>query len=212
MAKVWNDFYPYIQPYIPGCPEIVMEAHLQEAAAEFCAKSEVWRFDVEQDFTSKGESDYEVDVPTGAILENILTFYLDGSALRSVSDRHYDLPSTQPRSRPMYYSIYQDASVRLYPTPDQQYKFEGVAVLKPSLSATGVEDYIFETHGRCISYGAIAKLAIIPGKEWSNPELSSYYQNKFYKEADIAKSRDSRRVNLRIAPVGFDCPSSRRGY
>jgi hypothetical protein len=156
MAKLWTNFYPYIQPYVPGCPEVVIETHLQEAAAEFCARSEIWRFDVESDFTSKGESDYDIDVPVGSVMENILAFYIEGTALKSVSDRHYDLSSTTPTSRPSLYSIYQDTKVRLYPTPDKQYPFEGVAVLKPSLSATGVEDFIFETHGRCISYGAIA--------------------------------------------------------
>ena len=32
MATVlWDKLYPYIHPYVPGCPEIVMESHLQEA-------------------------------------------------------------------------------------------------------------------------------------------------------------------------------------
>ena len=211
MATLWSSFLPYIQPYVPGCPEIIIEAHLQEAAAEFCARSEVWRYDIEQDFTSKGTSDYEIDVPKKAVLENILVLYLNGSALSSVSDRHYDLPSTATSAAPCYYSIYQDSQIRFYPTPDKSYNFEGVGVLKPQLDATGVEDFIFQTHGRCISYGAIAKLAIIPGKEWSNPDIASYYQTKFHMEADIAKGRDTRRVNLRVKPAGFDSVTARRG-
>ena len=35
MATFYGSTYPYIQPYVPGCPEIVMESHLQEAAADF---------------------------------------------------------------------------------------------------------------------------------------------------------------------------------
>jgi len=211
MATLWSSFLPYVQPYVPGCPEIIIQSHLQEAAAEFCARSEIWRYDIEPDFTSKNTSDYEIDTPKNAVLENILILYINGAAIRPVSDRHYDLPSTSSKAAPCYYSIYQDTQIRFYPTPDKKYTFEGAGVLKPTLSATGVEDFIYETHGRCISYGALAKLMIIPAKEWSNPELSNYYQMKFYKEADAAKSRDSRRVNLRVRPAGFERSSS-RGY
>ena len=211
MAKTWANFLPYVQPHVPGCPEIVVNTHLQEAAAEFIGRSELWRFDIESDFTSKNTSDYEIDVPNGAVLENILTLFVDGSAAKRVTDRHYQASNTTENSAPSSFSIYQDNQIRFFPTPDRKYTFEGVGVLKPSLSATGVEDFIFETHGRSIACGAIWRLAIIPGKEWSNPEVAMYYKSEFYKHMDAAKGRDTRRVNLRIAPVGFDRATARGG-
>ena len=57
MAKAWTSFLPYVQPYLPGCPEIVITSHLQEAAADFLARSEIWRYNIEEDFTSKSTSD-----------------------------------------------------------------------------------------------------------------------------------------------------------
>jgi len=203
MAVLWEKFYPYIQPYLPGCPEVVIEAHLKEAAADFLARSEIWRFDIDNDFTSKSTQDYDLDVPTGAILENIYEIVLNEVTLARVSDKHVRVSSFRTNSRPMYYSIYQDTSIRFYPTPDKKYTFYGVGVLKNSLAATGVEDWVYETHGRCISYGAISRLAEVPGKEWHNPELANYYRVKFDKDADIAKSRDYRRVNLRVSGPNF---------
>lgn len=211
MAVTWDKFYPYIQPHVPGCPEIVITAHLQEAAAEYCKLSEIWRFDIEQDFTSKNTSDYEIDVPVGAALENILVLYLNGTLVKRVSDRHFDMPTDISPSAPSYYTIYQDTQIRFYPTPDTKYTFEGVGVLKPKLTATGVEDFIFETHGRSIACGAIAQLAAIPGKEWTNPDMAGYYHAKFYRHAANAKGRDTRRVNLRVAPSGFERATVRRG-
>lgn len=211
MAVTWDSFFPYVQPHVPGCPEIVITAHLQEAAADFCERSEVWRFDIEKDFTSKNTSDYEIDVPTGAVLANVLNLYVDTLPIKRVSDRHFDLPQNFTTSRPTYYSLYQDSQIRFYPTPDSKYTFDGTGVLKPSLTATGVEDFIFENHGRTIACGALGKLAIIPNKEWTNPELASYYTAKFFKETDEANQRDTRRVNMRIAPQGFDAATKRRG-
>jgi hypothetical protein len=211
MAKTWDNFFPYVQPHVPGCPEIIIQTHLQEAAAEYIARSELWRFDIDSDFTSKNTSDYEIDVPTDAVLENILTLFVNGTPVNRVTDRHFHISNTADTSAPTSFSIYQDSQIRFFPTPDRKYTFEGVGVLKPSLSATGVEDFIFETHGRSIACGAIWRLTIIPGKEWSNPELAMYYKTEFYKHMDAAKGRDTRRVNLRMASVGFDRATARGG-
>ena len=211
MSVAWASFFPYIQPILPGCPEIIIETHLQEAAAEFCAVSQIWRYDIDKDYTSKNTADYEIEVPTKAVLEDILVLFVDGQAATRVSDKHFALPSITGNGRPSSYSIYQDSQIRFYPTPDTKHEFEGVGVLKPSLAATGVEDFIYETHGRSIVCGAIYRLALIPGKEWSNPELAVYYKSEFYKHATDAKGRDTRRTNLRAKMVGFDKATARRG-
>lgn len=207
MATKWESFYPHVQPYVPGCPEIVIEAHLQESAAEFCAKSEVWRFSLDPDFTSKNTSEYELDVPSGSMLENILFLYLNGAPLTHVSERHFSIPVSNTGAplvgTPVYYSILDDASIRMYPTPEGKHVFTGVGVLKPKLSATGVEDFIFETHGRSIAAGAIARIAGIPNKEWSDPVLSATYKAEFNMAICSAKGRDTRRVNLRVSPINF---------
>tara|TARA_E500000081_G_scaffold147156_1_gene171049 strand:+ start:747 stop:1376 length:630 start_codon:yes stop_codon:yes gene_type:complete len=204
MAVLWDKFYPYIQPYLPGCPEVVIETHLKEAAADFFARSEIWRFDIDPDFTSASTKDYELDTPTNAVLENIYELLLDDQCITRISDRHVNISRFTTNGKPIYYAIYQDTSVRFYPTPDKKYTFSGIGVLKPSLAATGVEDWIYETYGRCISYGAISRLAEVPGKEWHNPELAGYYRSKFDMDADMAKSRDYRRVNLRVGSRSFD--------
>jgi hypothetical protein len=211
MAKTWDSFFPYVQPHVPGCPEIVIQSHLQEAAAEYTARSGIWRFDIEPDYTSKSASDYEIDVPTGAVLENILTLYVDGVPSSRVSDRHFSRSSTAGNAAPTFYSIYQDNQIRFYPTPADKHMFSGVGILKTSLTASGVEDFIFESHGRSIACGAIWKLAAIPNKEWSDTELSMYYRNLFYRHIEDAKGRDTRRANLRVNNVGFERATVRGG-
>jgi hypothetical protein len=205
MATVlWDKLYPYLQPYVSGCPEIVMEAHLQEAAAKFFERSEVWRFEIEKDFAVKNVADYPIFLPSSeAVLENIFEMVVNDRVIPRITDRHLNSTTVSTNSCPQYYSIYQDASVKFYPTPDKKYEFRGSGVLKTKLTATGIEDWIFESHGRCIAYGAISQLASVPGKEWSNPELSVYYRQKFLQEADAAKSRDYRRVGMRVRGPNF---------
>jgi len=83
-------------------------------------------------------------------------------------------------------------------------------ILKTKLTATGIEDWIFETYGRCIAYGAIGMLASIPNKEWTSPELSIYYQTEFKKDADAAKRRDYRRVGTRVRGPSFTGSTTKR--
>lgn len=199
MATLWSVFYPYIQPYLPGCPEIVIELHLQEAAAEFCARSEIWRVDLDADSVYANCSDYTVNVPTLSILENVLPLYLDGALLRQVTDRYFAPSPDVGTGTPTHYSIYRDTMLRFYPTPDAVYTFQGSAVIKPALTATGVEDYIYQSHGRCIAHGAIAKIAGIPSKEWTNPDLAAVSNAMFRKYADDAKGRDLHRAPLQVA-------------
>ena len=199
MATPWATFFPYIQPYLTRCPEIVIKLHLQEAAAEFCARSEVWRVDIEEDFVYADCSDYTVDIPNLSVLENVLPLYLDGSLLPQVTDRYFSTSPNTTTGTPLKFSIYQDTMLRFYPTPDATYAFQGSAVLKPALTATGVEDYIYQSHGRAIARGAIGRVAGIPNKEWSNDQLSVVSTALFHKAADDAKGRDLHRAPLRVA-------------
>jgi hypothetical protein len=214
MAKKWEYFYPYVQPYVPGCPEMVMDAHLQEAASVFCARSEVWRVNIGPEFTSNNVADYELDLTRNAVLENILFLRLDGREMEHVSDRHF-APAVYAagdpvKGMPVRFSVIEDSTVRMYPTPTKKHTFVGEAVLKPKLSATGVEDFIFESHGRSIALGAVARITEIPNKEWSNLEVSMKHSMEFERRMCAAKGRETRRVNLKVAPVGFTDVSKRR--
>jgi hypothetical protein len=203
MATAWESFFRHVQPHLPGCPEVVIENHLRDAAIDFCERSEVWRYSTAEEFTVAGVSDYFVGTPSGAILENVVSLHVDGFLVAQSSELYARHNPTVPQGSPRSFSLFEDRQVRFFPTPDKAYPFAATVVLKPKLSASGVENFIFETHGKTIACGAIASLAVIPGKEWTNPELASYYQNKFLRSVDDAKGRDTRRSNLRVGSVHF---------
>jgi len=198
MATSWDALFPYVQPYLPGCPEVVMRGHIRDAAIDFCERSEVWRYTFGPETTEDGERDYLIPVLSGALLENLTAFYLDGEEIPRVSDLYTSVPPSHPTGKPLSYSLLSDQMVRFYPTPDGAYAFSGTAVLKPSLSSRAMENFIFETHGRHIACGAIASLAAIPEKEWSNLDLAAVYAAKFHRYSDDAKGRDTRRTGLRV--------------
>lgn len=205
MALVtYEKFFSMIQPYVPECPEFVIEEHLIEAAAKFCQETYIWRFDIEEDTTSNGEPLYDIDTPAGTVLEDILIMEVDDSPISRVSDRRVEPKFSNDPAKPRYYAIYGDTQVRFYSTPDAVYTFRGIGVAKPKReTSTGIERFIFETFGRCISEGAIAELTAIPNKAWTNPSLSVSYRAYFNKAISDAKRRDVRTISQRVAPRPF---------
>jgi hypothetical protein len=203
MATEWGEFYRLIQPHLPGCPEIVMDNHLRDAASDLCERAEVWRYRSAAFNTQSGVSDYFVDIPGSSLLENIASLHVDGRLLKRTSDLYFEQNPTRSNSFPLLYSVFEDQLVRFFPTPDAAYEVRTTVVLKPSLTSTGVPTFIFETHAQTIACGAIASLCMIPGKEWTNVEAASYYKTKFAREVDDAKGRDFRRSNMRVRGPKF---------
>lgn len=203
MAATWERFFRYVQPHVPGCPEVVIENHLRDAAIAFCERSGVWIYHAEPFTTHVGVSDYYVDVEGGSMLDNVVSLHVDGLLLERVSLTHPPTNPTEPQGAPRRYSILEGQQVRLTPAPDKEYSVHVTTVLKPTLSARSVKDFIFEAHGQAIAAGALASLMVTPGKEWTNPELAAFYDTQFLRQADDAARRESRRTNLRVGSVKF---------
>lgn len=204
MALVpYDRLFPLVRPYVEGCPEIVIEEHLAESARDFCVRSELWRYTTDSDSTLAGEELFEPDLPSGALLEDVLSITVDGEALRRVSDKYVHNHGDIDDDTPTHYSLYQEKYVKLHPIPDATYPVEATLVVKPSLDSQGIEDFLYNHHGRTIAYGAIALIAAIPSKEWSDIALAQMFRAKFLRETDAAKSRDYRKVPMRVRARPF---------
>lgn len=203
MTVQWSQFFVHVQPHLPGCPEIVMREHLRDAAIDFCERSEVWRYEFGPVYTTAGLTTYELGAPRYSAVENIVYMFADDSKLVRVSDLQYHPSPNAESGCPTAFAVYQDTQVRLYPAPDAEYALAGVCVLKPTTSAPGVEDFLYEAHARTIACGALASLTAIPHKEWTNLEMAAYYKAKFHYATDDAKGRDTRRAGFRVSGARF---------
>jgi hypothetical protein len=77
------------------------------------------------------------------------------------------------------------------------------AVLKPNRAGTGVEDWIYETWADTIVSGAIAQLAMIPNKEWTDVSLAAMHKGMFERAITTARTRDFRGVKLSVRQRPF---------
>lgn len=202
MATVnWSAFYPYVAPEVYECPEITMEMAVRDAAAEFCRRSFVWQENLDQITTIKNIADYDLDVPTGTIVEHVLEAICDGKELVGVKLR--DLPPNRDTfvGKPAAYSMLFGDQVKIYPIPDTKGTMRLLVALTPSNASTGIDSTIFERYKEVIAHGAKYRLMNVPSKSWTNPALAQYHLTQFMRGIGEARIRTdnnmSHSINMR---------------
>lgn len=202
MIIKWERFLPYIEPWAPSCPSALIEQTLIDRAAHFCERTQLWRADINDEVTEAGEATYAL-VPPDAVVDSVLWIRLDGADLPKVSDLHVSPEYFFSQGKPQAYALELDRQVRFFPVPDAVYAFSARVVLKPSRSARGVEEFIFNAHAPVIASGVLADLLAMPAKNWTDLPLAAVHEQKFAQGLARARVRDFRNVPLRVTPQPF---------
>ena len=202
MATVlWEDIHPLILPDVPGCPVPSIDTALAATAADFCARTHIWRETLDFDIAVDGVAEY--DVSGSAVIESVLWATLGGDSLEHVDPRYLAPNQMTDSGKPKMFWVVNDTAVRLFPIPDARYQLDITVALKPSRAATGIEDWIYESYVEPIVSGAIWRLARTPGKAWSNPETAMYHHRLYEQGITAARIRDHRNVRMTVAQKAF---------
>jgi hypothetical protein len=198
-VKTWDAFFPEIAPEVMGCPDASIKSALAAAAAEFCDRTHLWREVLDAETMTPGEAEYELQA--SGVVAAVQTVTVDGTA---IYPSHFEavLPA-DTSGKPYGFYLVADTTLRFFPVPDAAYPFVAQVVLKPSKSARGVEDFLFESYGDAIIDGALYRLRKIPGKPWSDPTLAELSRANFERGIAKARVRDYREIPLRVRPVYF---------
>jgi|AntAceMinimDraft_1070359.scaffolds.fasta_scaffold06815_5 hypothetical protein len=196
MAKVWSDFYSLLAPHVPGCPDVSMDTHLSAAAADFLARSQVWRDVADKVFLVPNVSTYDIsaDFP----IERITAAAIGGSDITQVDSREIPEKNRSEVGEPTKFWVVQDTMISVWPIPDKRYTMSFRAALKPSRTALSVPDWVYEVWADALVSGAIARLAAIPNKEWSDINAASMHKLMFERAITSARVRDLRGVESTV--------------
>jgi hypothetical protein len=202
MATIlWSDIHQLILPDVPGCPLPSVDSALAISASDFCARTHVWREPLDFQFAIKNIPDYDVD--GSAVIESVLWAVLDGQTLTHIDPRYINKDNLTNAAKPTSFWVVNDTAIRLYPIPDAKYKLDIEVALKPARNADGIEDWIYESYIDPIVSGAIWRLARVPGKDWSNPEIAMYHYKLYEQGITAARIRDHRNTRLQVAQRAF---------
>lgn len=153
---LWDDFGPFVLPYVPGCPHPTLVLHSKLAAIKFCTETKCWVRRLEP-FAASGDHLLEID----AISEKARILDFDtvevGGIVWPIVEADEGIRQVQADdSRPFCFS--EDLSaIRIHPLQLPGVEVIVRASLVPAMSSTGLVPAL-EEHAEAISYGAIASL------------------------------------------------------
>lgn len=195
-TKTWDDFLPLIRPYLPSCPDITIKQYLAIVAADFFTRTHLWREDIDPIFVAPGV--YEYDLDAEALVEDVISVTADNRELTHTDMRLIPNDQRYATGRPRQYWIHSDNTIRLHPIPDEKITLKLAAVLRPSRTGLGVQDWIFEMWADAIVAGTVDRIAGLPGKDWTDPALAEHNRRHYERSIDNARVRDMRGVGHMI--------------
>ena len=67
-----------VLPYVPFCPDSLVESNLRSTTIEFCERSKAYVLDMDAFNTISGVYEYDFDIPTGTEVHQVLQMTYDG--------------------------------------------------------------------------------------------------------------------------------------
>lgn len=177
--RPWADFHGDVIPYVIGCPVPSADHALRRSAQEFFERTRVWRVNLDPVITST-ETEYDIElepqselvrIERGTIADrplNVLNADSLPANFRSQPDCHRDSVFTTDRK------VLQLANT---PAIGEALKLE--VSLKPSNTASGIQDFLFDQYVQVIAWGALSKLMLQPNADYVNPKLAMVNRQMF---------------------------------
>jgi hypothetical protein len=190
-VKPWSDFYDLVLPDVPGCAPAMADMALRQSAISFCEQSLAWKYDHSPIAVLPGVAEYGFVLPPETAVHMVAYAALDGREL-NVGIGEAEAESWRNLTgRPEYVSG-RNMRLALLPTPDGSALLTLKVVLKPSPSAAGIDDGIFDEYREAITHGALARLMLSSRKPYTNVQLAQYYAQQFAIHSADAGGRAAR--------------------
>jgi hypothetical protein len=189
-----NDVYPVLL-----CPEPSLIEAVRSAARDFCNETHLWILALDRISVVANTQAYALAMPTAwltlaeiVIVDNV-KYKQTGDTddqfvtLDPVSENQKDLHDSgnwKFRTATIPNGYWVDLSEKkLYfyyiPTVASTTGLLVTAVLKPTLIATVVPEFLYDDYRDCITFGALAHLFNQRQARWFDPTLAEYYNAKF---------------------------------
>ena len=158
-----SSLYPDVLPYVPGCPDPMLDQEIRRAAIEFFRRSRAWMAWLDPIVVSSAIQEYDLDLPANAQVFRIEAASLNG--------REYPVSGLRALTAdPSYDNAEQAAAVsldRLSVVLTQALgdgdRLQIRAALTLSKTALSLDDALFDQHSDAIVEGAKYRLMRVPG-------------------------------------------------
>ena len=197
---VWSDFYPGLTSSVSGCPEPMLDFALRKAAAEFFRRTRAWTIWLAPVTTLALTRDYALTLPAGSDVVRIERAAINGSVIEILGYRDLQLDPSLHAPGENGVTTLDRKLITLgmdYPAGSS---LEIQVALMPSKAALGITDVQFDHYSDDIAQGAKARLMLMPGQPFSNPNLG-VLAKELFEHAVATKNVDSWRSHTANTPA-----------
>lgn len=194
----WSDLIPDVLPYVPGCPDPMLEQEIRSAAIEFFQRTRAWIVWLDPLQAQPDEREYQLALPEHAEVVRIERATKDGQPLAVSGYR--TLPADPSRHDDTTAGLTSADRIAVWlPQP----LATGVALqvqvsLMPTRSAPGVADALFSKHRAAIAEGAKYRLMTVPGP--LNQPKAAEDARQLFERAVASSSVDAWRGHTNTTP------------
>jgi len=183
-----------VLPYVPTCPDNLVESHLRSATIELCEKSQAYVYDLDSITSVSGVYEYDFGQPTSTTVHQILWMTYNGDDLDPISPRSLELNYPDWRDKSSIPQVYLQKSPDafwLVPVPNSTTTnaIQISVALKPTRSSSNIDSTFSNDYRDAIIYGALYRLLRMPNREWSDPTAANDYLSLFMQETKQAELR-----------------------
>lgn len=214
MSTAHSAFLDYVLPHVPGCTNEMALQEIKNTIIDFCEKSLILQADHDPVTAIVGQIDYDLEPPKDRLVVRVMKAWYKGQLLEEMAPDDIDTPSVYNqqsgyhvhRGDPLQFFQKEARTFSVYPIPNETVK-QSITLrvaLKPTRSATTIDDLIYEEYAETIGSGAISRLALSPGKPYSNAALANAHRALFQAGLNVARDRSqngyvraSRQVKMR---------------
>ena len=187
MSATLESFFPWVLPWVPGCPDPLADQAIRDACIDFCTRTDLVTRIQPMDITAT-QQDYIVVPPTDMDFTRVISVWWQGKKLlplpptlvdSDVALRGVAIGNAVPQTgdpKWFFQKTPTDLGFSLYPIPDTTL-VGGLTVkvsFQPSNTAATVESILWENYSNDIACGALATLMGMPGQQFTSPLAKEY--------------------------------------
>ena len=181
-----------VLPYVPLCPDLLVERNLRSATIEFCERSKAYILDMDPFNTIPGVYEYDFEIPTGTEVHQVLYMTYDGRDMDPISPRSLELNYPDWRDRtgnPHVYLQKTPTTFWVVPVPSGSDLIIASVALKPTRTSNNIDTTISNQYRDAIIYGTLYRLLRMPNREWTDVGAAQEYLFQFSREIEQAELR-----------------------
>lgn len=178
-------FLPEINPKAPGVPAPSAYKAILQACDELCTRTRQWRYSEEIAVQDVGEID--LSIPDQAALIDFESVLFNNRPLDPKTTKWMDQCMRGWRRGaidgvPRYFTQTDVGSLRIAPVDTGMLLVN--SILKPSMDADQVPDFLFNLYHEVISWGALGRLLSTPGQPFTDMAVGAAYLGAFSRKLD----------------------------